>query len=789
MSTALRRLSVAQRRLSQLRVEQLEDRLAPAVVTFNGDAQHTGISAWASQPLQAIHWYTFVDTFFSSSFGHYGGPLVTDANTVIVPMKTGPSATPNFHVTARNGTTGQQVWDVATDWTPSAYTWFQPYQPVLATATNRVYYPGNGGTIYYRTNPDSPIGTIGQLAFYGTLSDYFANQENFNTNVKVDSPLTADNQGNIFFSFRAGLANPAGLVSGIARIAADGTGSWISASAAAGNDPNIDIAAPHSAMALSQDGTKLYVCVRSSTMSNYARLVALNTTTLAPIHISGVLKDPRGGGVNNARMSNNSTASPTIGPDGRVFFGVLANPDNGFRGWMLQYSADLQTVHAPGGFGWDTTVSIIPPTMVPQYTGSSPYLIFSKYNFYTTGQNKVAILDPFDTQPDPGSGGLPIMKEILTILSPTPYPNNPTHLTEWCINAAAVDPATNSVLLNNEDGKVYRWHLPTNSLTEVYTLTGISGQPYTPTVIGKDGTVYYIVDGVMVAMGKTPGISIADAIVASPDSVATVAVTLDYPLYTPITVQYQTANGTANAGIHYTTTSGTLTFDPGEMTKSIAVPITPGAVTGASASFFINLTTPTGAVIDDNQSQITLLNRPPRVQGVIVNGGAVQRSRVTSIAVQFDQPVTFSGAPQTAFQLVRQTSGSPIVLGVNLSMNPVGTLATLSFIGGAIEYGSLSDGLYTLTVNANVVINVAGRLDGNGDGSDGDDYLLVGNTSNGLFRLFGDVDGNASVDGNDFGQFGVAFGSGLNPAFDFDGNGIVDATDFAEFGNRFGVSL
>jgi hypothetical protein len=59
----------------------------------------------------------------------------------------------------------------------------------------------------------------------------------------------------------------------------------------------------------------------------------------------------------------------------------------------------------PGAFGWDTTVGLVPASMVPSYQGTSSYLLATKYNHYLglggDGQNKVAILDPNATQVDP----------------------------------------------------------------------------------------------------------------------------------------------------------------------------------------------------------------------------------------------------------------------------------------------------------------------------------------------------------------------------------------------------
>lgn len=83
---------------------------------------------------------------------------------------------------------------------------------------------------------------------------------------------------------------------------------------------------------------------------------------------------------------------------------------------------------------------------MPAYTGSSTYLLFCKYNDYAladgSGVNRVALLDPNDTQIDPHSSaaGLIEMREVLTVIGPTPDPS-PDHNTfpnavkEWCINA------------------------------------------------------------------------------------------------------------------------------------------------------------------------------------------------------------------------------------------------------------------------------------------------------------------------------------------------------------------
>jgi hypothetical protein len=134
------------------------------------------------------------------------------------------------------------------------------------------------------------------------------------------------------------------------------------------------------------------------------------------------------------------------------------------------------------------------------------------------------------------------------------------------------------------------------------------------------------------------------------------------------------------------------------------------------------------------------------------------------------------GSPADAFQVKRQSDNAVVGLATSVSGNNV----TLTFTGEQVEFGSLADGRYTLAVLASQIVN----LDGDGNGTPGDDYTLVGTPANGLFRLFGDADGDGTVNSTDFLAFRLAF---LSPsaAFDFDGSGTVDSSDFLAFRLRF----
>ena len=469
-----------------------------AWTTFGRDAQHSAQSTTAAQPLNQIHWQTPVDLqpqyTGSILFIHYGSPLITMANTVVVPVKTG--ATDGFRVDAHAGSDGGLKWSVATDYVLPPHSWVPVFGPALAPGP-RLYFPGAGGTVYFRDQVDATAGASGQIAFYG-LANYQANPDAYNANVMINTPITSDPSGNIYFGFQVLGTTPLGVTSGIARIAANGEATWTPVTTAAADGDMTEVPL-NSAPALSMDLRTLYVAV-SNGLVGY--LVALDSATLSPI-ARVRLTDPKSGF--DAGLSDNGTASPAVGTDGDVYFGVLENPsgENNGRGWLLHFDSRLAQEKTPGAFGWDDTPSLVPVAMVPSYQGASPYLLMTKYNNYASGggdgQNKIAILDPSATQIDPVSQ-VSVMKEVLTIVGPTPDPGN--GVTEWCINSAAVDPLTKSVLANNEDGKLYRWDLTTNTLSEAMVLTSGLGEAYTTTVIGVDGQVYATNNATLFAVGQ-----------------------------------------------------------------------------------------------------------------------------------------------------------------------------------------------------------------------------------------------------------------------------------------------
>jgi hypothetical protein len=480
---------------------------------YGRNAQHTALTPGPSQRPLSIRWQTPIDLDPQYSGDelliHYGSPAITAANNIIVPIKTGASG--GFSIKGINATTGAPIWTMTTDYVLPPHNWTPPMGVTLTSDGTAVVVAGAGGTIWVRNSPNSAQGKTTRLAFFGSKF-YNQNPNAYNSAIQICTPVTCDGSDNLYFGYLSTGQSlpgyPRGIPSGLARVDLSGDGTFVAASALAG-DSNIQKVVYNCAPAVSVDGSRVYVSVNQASYG-YGYLCMAAAQNLRPQR-SIMLRDPRNGQA--ASLPDDGTAAPTIGLDGDVFYGVLeANfPSNHARGWMLHYNATLTTTKIPGAFGWDDSASVVPAAVVPSYRGHSSYLVLTKYNNYANGGiggdglNKVAILDPGTSMVDPISGAK-VMNEVLTIAGPTPNSELPG-VTEWCINSAAVDVANKCAIVNSEDGHVYRWNFTTNTLSAGLKLAPATGEAYTSTLIGPDGAVYAMNDAKLFccdAKGFTP---------------------------------------------------------------------------------------------------------------------------------------------------------------------------------------------------------------------------------------------------------------------------------------------
>jgi hypothetical protein len=111
-----------------------------------------------------------------------------------------------------------------------------------------------------------------------------------------------------------------------------------------------------------------------------------------------------------------------------------------------------------------------------------------------------------------------------------------------------------------------------------------------------------------------PRVRIDDVSIEEPaagTSTATFTVSLTNPTVQVVTVDYATADGSAQGGSDYVATSGTLTFNPLETSKTVAVTINSDGIVEPTEYFFVNLLqTNNNAFIFDGQGKGTIADSP-----------------------------------------------------------------------------------------------------------------------------------------------------------------------------------
>ena len=121
----------------------------------------------------------------------------------------------------------------------------------------------------------------------------------------------------------------------------------------------------------------------------------------------------------------------------------------------------------------------------------------------------------------------------------------------------------------------------------------------------SDGT-----GAVTIEADPMPELRISDAAPVAEGNDAVFTVSLNPPSSQVVTVEYRTVDGTAGAGSDYSTTSGTLRFDPLETTKTIQVPVLTDSLSEPSEDFEVELRNPSRATLDDARGVGTIAADP-----------------------------------------------------------------------------------------------------------------------------------------------------------------------------------
>ena len=495
---------------------------------------------------------------------HYQTPLV-DGNDVYMEFKSGNPSKNTFSQMnwAENKLSWQngslvQVWSFASDWkAPGSY--FDFWEPVFHSvlANGALYVPGAGGTIF---RVDKATGAqVVRINPFGTIDSntYTAGPISADSSGNLYYNVVKLQPSNDFYDKDS-------VDSWLVKVAPDNSATKVSYSVLTPGTPGPDArcevsfseaqlpwppsptavaptvrcgpmrVALNIAPAIAPDGT-IYSVARShdAFANRSAFLVAVNPNLTSkwvaslnnrfndgcgvPISSGGVLPpngqpggcraganfgvDP---GVNHAgggRVLDDSSASPTVAPDGSILFGTYSRY-NYAQGHLMQFSATGQYLGAYR-FGWDLTPGI-------SSHGASYSIVIKDNQYGEVGSYcNVEANCPSD-RTVANSAGYPEAYFITQLNhnlnvqwrfqntntfsctrqsdgSVTCVSDHPNGF-EWCVNAMAID-ANGVVYANSEDGNLFALN-PDGTLKQKIFQQLALGAAYTPASLGLDGKIY-----------------------------------------------------------------------------------------------------------------------------------------------------------------------------------------------------------------------------------------------------------------------------------------------------------
>ncbi|HEX8176984.1 MAG TPA: Ig-like domain-containing protein [Pyrinomonadaceae bacterium] len=255
-----------------------------------------------------------------------------------------------------------------------------------------------------------------------------------------------------------------------------------------------------------------------------------------------------------------------------------------------------------------------------------------------------------------------------------------------------------------------------NGVTQVSNQGTVSGSNFT-SVQTDDPAAGGSSDPTVTPVLTPPDITVKDASVAEPSTgsgPAAFAVTLSHSFTKPVTVNFATAAGGANpatAGSDYTTTSGTLTFNPGQTVQTISVPVLADADGSETAeNFLVNLSGATNGVITDGQATGTI--NPNGTPGTVLiselrtSGPGGADDDFVELLNNTDSDITVSGG----WALVKSggdCSETPVVIAVIPNGTVIPARGNYLLTGSAYSLGAYATGDQTLDLNIENDRNVA----------------------------------------------------------------------------------
>ncbi len=216
-------------------------------------------------------------------------------------------------------------------------------------------------------------------------------------------------------------------------------------------------------------------------------------------------------------------------------------------------------------------------------------------------------------------------------------------------------------------------------------------------------------------------------------------------------VQYATSDGTAQTGVDYTATSGTLNFAPGELSKTISIPIATKTVPGPDKTVNVTLSNPTGdGVLGATSNAVLTINGAvgrilfgvgnDRTYGLVaINADAGGSNRINLTDLRFDDQLDYPSVSAQTGLIAFQGCGVDIPSNVDCStgtriftMNADGTgMKQLTFADGLQNPSGQSDHSPVISPDGTKIAFISRRL----DASQNDEVFVVNVDGTGLHQV------------------------------------------------------
>jgi hypothetical protein len=235
-------------------------------------------------------------------------------------------------------------------------------------------------------------------------------------------------------------------------------------------------------------------------------------------------------------------------------------------------------------------------------------------------------------------------------------------VTGWAsaISAGAADESAQALnfIVSNDNNALFSAQ-PALSASGTLTFTSVTGATGSATVsvqlhdnggTANGGVDTSAVQTFTITITPPPTLTIANVNVVEGDSGTTPAefiVTLDPAAGVNVTVNYQTLNGTATSTKDYVSTSGTLTFTPGQVSKTVTVSVKGDTTKEKDETFVLRLSSAANAVLGDNEGLGIILDDDTTPQMSITSAKTVEGDSGESTMLFAVAPTNDSSEPMT----------------------------------------------------------------------------------------------------------------------------------------------